>query len=66
MKRLLGSLISVYQTYLSFDRGLLSVFAPGGACRFSPTCSEYTKLMIGEFGAFRGSWMGLKRLWRCR
>lgn len=66
MKRLLGSLILVYQTYLSFDRGLLSVFAPGGACKFSPTCSEYTKQVILEFGVIKGSWLGMKRLWRCR
>ncbi|OGE43902.1 hypothetical protein A3B45_02635 [Candidatus Daviesbacteria bacterium RIFCSPLOWO2_01_FULL_39_12] len=66
MKRLLIKLIEIYQTYLSFDHGLLNLFAPGGACRYEVSCSEYTKEKIGEFGVFTGSWMGVKRIWSCR
>ena len=36
------------------------------ACRFSPTCSEYTRIAIEKYGLFRGSWLGLKRISRCR
>ena len=35
-------------------------------CRFTPTCSKYMELSIKEFGLFKGSWIGLKRLLRCR
>lgn len=35
------------------------------ACKFIPTCSEYTKLAIHEYGAFKGSLMGIKRILRC-
>lgn len=66
MKKIVVSLINFYQSFLSFDRGVLAVFAPGGACRYNPTCSEYTKQKIGEFGVFRGSLLGLKRIWSCR
>lgn len=66
MKKLLVSLLEFYQTFLSFDRGILAVFAPGGACKFEVTCSEYTKQMVVEYGVIKGSWLGLKRLWRCR
>jgi putative membrane protein insertion efficiency factor len=35
------------------------------ACRFHPTCSEYTRTAVEKYGAARGLWMGLKRLARC-
>lgn len=35
------------------------------ACRFYPTCSEYTMDAIERYGVLRGSWMGLKRICRC-
>lgn len=34
-------------------------------CRFTPTCSNYFIQAINEFGPFRGSMIGLKRLCRC-
>lgn len=36
------------------------------ACRFVPTCSEYTKQSIEKYGLIRGSWLGIKRISRCR
>ncbi len=35
------------------------------ACRFHPTCSEYMRQAIGQYGAVQGTWMGLRRLARC-
>lgn len=35
------------------------------ACRFSPTCSQYTMTAVQHYGLVRGSWMGLKRIGRC-
>ncbi|MEM6961838.1 MAG: membrane protein insertion efficiency factor YidD [Myxococcota bacterium] len=37
----------------------------GKACRFHPSCSRYTATCIDRFGAFKGSWLGLKRICRC-
>lgn len=65
MKRLLISFIEVYQKYLSFDHGMLSIFVPGGACRYRISCSEYTKQSIIEYGVIKGGWMGLKRFASC-
>lgn len=59
-------LITFYQNYLSFDRGVLAIFAPGGACKFEISCSEYTKKQIREVGVVRAFWLGVKRIWRCR
>ncbi|MBI3682497.1 MAG: membrane protein insertion efficiency factor YidD [Acidobacteria bacterium] len=35
------------------------------ACRFYPTCSEYTLEAVHRYGAARGLWLGLKRLGKC-
>ncbi len=35
------------------------------ACRFSPTCSAYAMLAVERYGAVRGSWLALKRIFRC-
>lgn len=37
----------------------------GPSCRFEPTCSHYTVQAIEEWGIFRGTWLGLKRIFRC-
>ncbi|MBI4035662.1 membrane protein insertion efficiency factor YidD [Candidatus Daviesbacteria bacterium] len=66
MKSLLVALINYYQTYLSFDKGILALFAPGGACRYNPSCSQYLKQMIKEYGALKGLGLGLKRIWSCK
>ncbi len=66
MKKLLISLICFYQRYLSFDNGVLALFAPGGACRSEIKCSEYTKQMIIKHGITQGLVLGAKRIWSCR
>ena len=35
------------------------------ACRFTPSCSQYSIEAINKYGAFKGSWIGLKRISRC-
>lgn len=35
-------------------------------CRFSPTCSQYSYEAVSRFGVFRGTWMGMRRVGRCR
>lgn len=37
----------------------------GVQCRFSPTCSHYGEETIRRFGAARGGWMAMKRVFRC-
>ena len=57
MKRVLISLISLYQRYIS-------AYTPP-SWRFHPTCSAYTKEAIEVHGGLKGSWMGTLRILRC-
>lgn len=57
MKKVIIFLIKIYQN-------TLSPFL-GKNCRFTPSCSEYTIDAVLEYGAFKGLWMGIKRIIRC-
>ena len=66
MKKLLLKSIRFYQKYLSFDTGILKyLFLTDRACRFSPTCSEYTYQAVERYGIIYGLWLGLGRIIRC-
>lgn len=56
MKKIIIWLINVYQV-----TPLHSHFG----CKFIPSCSEYTKIVINEYGIIRGSILSIKRIIRC-
>lgn len=66
MKKLILSLISFYQKFLSVDQGYLGrIFGNPKVCIYQPTCSEYTYQAVSKYGIFKGSFLGLKRILRC-
>jgi len=57
VKRLLLALVRGYQYLL---RPML-----GANCRFAPSCSDYALEAISRYGAWKGSWLALRRISRC-
>ncbi|MBR5904787.1 MAG: membrane protein insertion efficiency factor YidD [Alphaproteobacteria bacterium] len=49
-----------------YQRGISPFIGGKCACRFNPTCSEYTKQAIEKYGLFYGTYLGIKRICRCR
>lgn len=62
MKKFLLLIINLYQNFISAI--LKNILGVSSMCKFSPTCSEYTKQMIKQHG-FLGILMGVKRIGRC-
>ena len=49
---------------MKFYKGVISPILPS-TCRFDPTCSTYMIDAVKEWGAIKGTWLGLKRIGRC-
>ena len=45
-------------------QGVISPMLPG-ACRYTPSCSEYGVQALKKHGAWRGGWLTLKRILSC-
>jgi len=57
LTKLLILLIRLYQV-------TLSPFI-GRNCRYTPTCSNYGIQALEKYGAFKGSWLTIKRVLSC-
>lgn len=61
MKKILIFILKAYKNYIS--KPLAAAF--GNACRFTPTCSEYTIEALEKYGFAKGLAMGIKRVGKC-
>lgn len=57
LKQFLIKLINLYQKF--------SPFFKNPSCVFYPTCSTYTKEAILKYGAFKGIYLGCRRILSC-
>lgn len=65
-KKLLLNTIRFYQKNLSPKKGIFkTLFLVDSACRFKPTCSEYTYQAINHYGIICGVYLSIKRIIRC-
>lgn len=49
---------------INFYRAVISPHKPP-TCRFYPTCSAYGLEAIDKHGAVKGSWLAIKRIFKC-
>ncbi|GAA5482685.1 membrane protein insertion efficiency factor YidD [Haloferula sargassicola] len=67
MNRVLSILIRVlirgYQRFL--NPVLHALGGPLSGCRYQPTCSHYFLQAVEIHGPWKGSWLGLSRIFRC-
>jgi len=61
MRKVVISLLNYYKRV--FSPILTQLF--GHACRFSPTCGEYTIEAVRRKGILSGLYLGIKRIARC-
>ncbi len=57
MKKLLLALITFYREKISPTRP--------PCCRFIPTCSAYALQAVEKYGALKGGWLALRRIFKC-
>jgi len=60
-------MLKTRQLLLWTIRGYQLAISPmlGPRCRYYPSCSCYAHTAIERFGAWRGLWLGIRRLLRC-
>ncbi len=57
--KILGILINIYQY-------MISPLLGGAKCRYTPSCSAYTKEAIEKHGVLKGLNLSIKRISSCR
>lgn len=58
-------IIRLYQKTISPDHGILSWRYPYGACRYYPSCSEYSRQSLIKHGFIKGLYFTINRILRC-
>ena len=58
MKQLALAAISGYQR-------VISPWTAQGVCRYHPSCSEYSRVAVSQYGVAKGALLTVRRLLRC-
>jgi len=58
-------LITGYQRTFSPDHGILNYYQGVYRCRFFPSCSDYAKKSLRQYGLSKGIMASLRRIIRC-
>jgi len=60
-------MLNLYQKFISpfYHTAGRAIFGNNFACRFTPTCSQYTSLAIEKYGIIQGGLLGVRRILSC-
>lgn len=65
IKKILLSIIKLYQKTISPDHSKLNKYYAHSYCKYQPTCSDYTYQAIEKYGVSKGILKGFWRICRC-
>lgn len=57
-------IVYMFIQFINLYQKFISPFL-GCHCRFYPTCSQYAKIALKEYGLFKGGYLAIKRILRC-
>ncbi len=64
MKKVTLLILNFYINFFSYI--VKGVVGANDCCRFSPTCSQYAKNSISEYGVIKGTKLSIVRLFKCQ
>lgn len=64
MKIFLILSVIIYQKIISVF--LKNILGAGSFCRFTPSCSEYAKRSMDEYGVLKGGYKSILRILHCQ
>lgn len=65
LRKLSIQIIEIYQKTISPDHSFIGRFFPRIGCKYYPSCSEYTKQAIRQYGVVKGGGLGVARILKC-
>jgi uncharacterized protein len=61
MKYILGK---IFLLIIRFYQYVISPYFPA-SCRYTPSCSAYGAEALQKYGAYKGGWLTIKRIFSC-
>lgn len=65
LSKLSIKIIEIYQKTVSPNHSFIGQFFPKMGCKYYPSCSEYTKQAIKQYGVVKGGGLGVARILKC-
>jgi putative membrane protein insertion efficiency factor len=64
-RNLKNFVIKILLGIIRFYQLAISPYLGQSNCRYTPTCSDYTRKALQKYGIRKGLWLSIKRISRC-